>query len=182
MAIVPVVRLYAKPYIERAKLSDKLLSDEEIGRYIKAALRSSCELVRDYAKTHHRYRDVSGELTNGIKYSVSRGTRSKNMEKWYGKVGYIKKGERPEYAKWQLYGTGMFGKFKRPIEPKYGKKYLHFENEGKNSKYADSWFKLRQSEGIKGQDYLRNALVKNRAKINMIFEKGLEMLIKHKKG
>lgn len=180
MAIVPVVRLYAKPYIERAKLSDKLLSDEEIGRYIKAALRSSCELVRDYAKTHHRYRDISENLTNSIKYSVSLGTRSKNMEKWYGKVGYIKKGERPEYAKWQLYGTGLYNKEKpHYIRPRY-KKVMHFM--GERGKYEDKYFYLRQSEGIKGQDYLRNALVKNRAKINMIFEKGLEMLIKHKKG
>ena len=40
---IGTIKLSVKPYIDRAKLSDITLTDEEIGRYIKAALRSSCK-------------------------------------------------------------------------------------------------------------------------------------------
>jgi adenylate cyclase len=83
------IRLSVKPYIDRAKLSDITLSKEEIGRWVKTALRSSCKLLRDYARTHHRYKDITGRLTKGIRYNVSDGTRSKNVQNWYGKVGYV---------------------------------------------------------------------------------------------
>ena len=54
------IKLSVKPYIDRAKLSDITLTSEEIGRYLKYALRSSCKLIRDYARTHHNYKDVTG--------------------------------------------------------------------------------------------------------------------------
>lgn len=173
------IRLSVKPYIDRAKLSDITLSNEEIGQWVKAALRSSCKLLRDYARTHHRYKDYTGKLTSGIRYNVSDGTRSKNVQNWYGKVGYVDARSRPEYAQYQLYGTGRYGAYKTEVKPQSAP-FLHFK--GKRGIYKDHWFILRQTRGIKGQDYLRNALVKNRAKIDEIFEETLQMMLKHKKG
>lgn len=173
------IRLSVKPYIDRAKLSDITLSNEEIGRWVKTALRSSCKLLRDYARTHHRYKDVTGRLTKGIRYNVSDGTRSKNVQNWYGKVGYVNADARPEYAKWQLYGTGRYGAHGTDVVPKRAS-FLHFK--GTHGQWKNRWFYLRSARGIKGQDYLRNALVKNRAKIDEIFEETLQMMLKHKKG
>ena len=173
------IRLSVKPYIDRAKLSDITLTDEEIGQWVKAALRSSCKLLRDYARTHHRYKDVTGTLTKGIRYNVSDGTRSKNVQNWYGKVGYVNADARPEYAKWQLYGTGLYGAHRTEVVPKSAS-FLRFK--GTHGQWKNRWFSLRSARGIKGQDYLRNALVKNRAKIDEIFEETLQMMLKNKKG
>ena len=123
------IKLSVKPYIDRAKLSDITLTSEEIGRYLKYALRSSCKLIRDYARTHHRYKDVTGKLTSGIRYNVYSGTRSKDMETWYGSVGYLYDDARPEYAKWQLYGTGLYSpKGAHMIRPKSAS-FLRYKGE-----------------------------------------------------
>ena len=172
-------RLSVKPYIDRAKLSDITLTSEEIGRYIKAALRSSCKLIRDYARTHHKYRDNSGRLTRGIKYDVYSGTRSKNQETWYGSVGYIDASARPEYAKWQLYGTGLYSpEGAHMIRPKSAS-FLRYK--GENGQYRNKWITTHATEGIKGQDYLRNAYIKNKVKIDNIFEYYLQLLLKTKR-
>lgn len=175
---VGTIKLSVKPYIDRAKLSDITLTDEEIGRYIKAALRSSCMLIRDYAKTHHNYRDHSGKLTQGIKYEVYHGTRSKNKDNWYGSVGYIRNDARPEYAKWQLYGTGQYGVHKTDVVPRRAP-FLHFM--GINPPFTGRWFRLKSARGIKGEDYIKNAYVKNKAKIDAIFEDALQTMLATKK-
>ena len=172
------IKLSVKPYIDRAKLSDITLTSEEIGRYLKYALRSSCKLIRDYAKTHHRYKDITGKLTSGIRYNVYSGTRSKNQETWYGSVGYTNSEARPEYAKWQLYGTGLYSpEGAHMIRPKSAS-FLRYK--GEHGQYRNKWITAHATEGIKGQDYLRNAYIKNKVEIDRIFEDALQSLIKHK--
>lgn len=177
MAIIPTIRLPVKPFIDSAKLSDITLTNEEIGQYIKAALRSSCKLIRDYARTHHRYKNVTGNLTRGIKYDTYAGTRSKNMQNWYGRVGYIDNTARPYYAQWQLYGTGLYGEYKHPVVPRQAP-FLQFK--GIHSPFTGRWFRLPNTRGIKGQDYLRNAYIKNKIKIAEIFENTLYVMLKAK--
>lgn len=173
------IKLSVKPYIDRAKLSDITLTNEEIGRYLKNALRSSCKLMRDYAKTHHRYKDVTGKLTSGIRYNVSSGTRSKNQETWYGSVGYTNSEARPDYAKWQLYGTGLYSpEGAHMIRPKSAS-FLRYK--GEHGQYRNKWITTHATEGIKGQDYLRNAYIKNKVKIDNIFEYYLQLLLKTKR-
>lgn len=174
------IKLSVKPYIDRAKLSDITLTNEEIGRYIKAALRSSCKLMRDYARTHHKYKDITGKLTQGIRYDVYSGTRSKNVSNWYGSVGYVRDEARPEYAKWQLYGTGLYSpEGAHMIRPKSAS-FLRYK--GEQGKYRNKWITKHATEGIKGQDYIRNAYIKNKIKIEEIFENALQLLIKTKRG
>jgi len=179
------IKLSVKPYIDRAKLSDITLTSEEIGRYLKYALRSSCKLIRDYARTHHNYKDVTGKLTSGIRYNVYSGTRSKDMETWYGSVGYIYDDARPEYAKWQLYGTGRYGVHKTDIVPQNAP-FLRYR--GIHGDYRDKWITVSKNpkngqgyiKGIQGEDYIRNAYIKNKVEIDRIFEDALQSLIKHK--
>lgn len=173
------IKLSVKPYIDRAKLSDITLTNEEIGRYLKAALRSSCKSIRDYARTHHRYKDVTGKLTREIRYDVYSGTRSKNQETWYGSVGYTNSEARPDYAKWQLYGTGLYSpEGAHMIRPKSAS-FLRYK--GENGQYRNKWITTHATEGIKGQDYLRNAYIKNKVKIDNIFEYYLQLLLKTKR-
>lgn len=179
------IKLSVKPYIDRAKLSDITLTSEEIGRYLKAALRSSCKLLRDYARTHHNYKDVTGKLTSGIRYNVYSGTRSKDMETWYGSVGYIYDDARPDYAKWQLYGTGLYGAYGKEIVPKPAS---FFRYRGIHGDYRDKWITVSSNpkngqgyiRGIQGEDYIRNAYIKNKVKIDNIFEDKLQLLIRTK--
>lgn len=180
------IKLSVKPYIDRAKLSDITLTSEEIGRYLKYALRSSCKLIRDYAKTHHNYKDVTGKLTSGIRYNVYSGTRSKDMETWYGSVGYIYDDARPDYAKWQLYGTGRYGVHKTDIVPQNAP-FLRYR--GIHGDYRDKWITVSKNpkkgqgyiKGIQGEDYIRNAYIKNKVKIDNIFEDKLQLLLKTKR-
>ena len=181
------IKLSVKPYIDRAKLSDITLTSEEIGRYLKAALRSSCKLIRDYARTHHNYKDVTGKLTSGIRYNVYSGTRSKDMETWYGSVGYTNSEARPDYAKWQLYGTGLYspdGAHK--IRPKSAS---FFRYRGIHGDYRDKWITISGKSkdpnkgyvrGIQGEDYITNAYIKNKVKIDEIFEYHLQLLLRTK--
>ncbi len=173
------IKLSVKPYIDRAKLSDITLTNEEIGRYLKAALRSSCKLIRDYARTHHRYKDVTGKLTQGIRYNVYSGTRSKNQETWYGSVGYVNDAARPDYAKWQLYGTGLYSPEGAHIIRPKSASFLRYK--GENGQYRNRWITTHSTEGIKGQDYLRNAYIKNKVKIDNTFEYYLQLLLKTKR-
>ena len=180
------IRLSVKPYIDRAKLSDITLTNEEIGRYLIAALRSSCKLIRDYARTHHRYKDITGKLTNGIRYDVYSGTRSKNISTWYGSVGYVRNEARPEYAKWQLYGTGLYSPSgAHMIRPKSAS-FLRYR--GIHGDYRDKWITVSENSktskgyvrGIQGEDYIRNAYIKNKVEIDKRFEDALQLLIRTK--
>lgn len=170
-------RISVQPYVEKAKMSGIKFTDEEIGRYITTALRSSCEIVRDYARTHHKFRNHTGKLQKGIKYDVSKGTRSRNISSWYGKVGYVRAYDRPEYAKWQMYGTGLYGEHETSVVPRFAK-YLKFQ--GINPPYTGKWYSLKSARGIKGDNYIRNALVKMKKQINTIFETELQNLIMSK--
>lgn len=165
-----VEKISVKPYIKRAKLSG-IFTDAEIGRYIVTALRSACELIRDYAREHHRYEDHTGKLTQGIKYNVSKGTRAKNMSLWTGKVGYIDKNSTPHYAKYQIGGTKAHG-------PRHSK-YLRFV--GIKAPWTGRVFFKKWVRGIKRDSYIRNAYAQNKEEIRNIFEETLEDMIYEKR-
>lgn len=167
----PYLRFSAKPHVQRAVASGKY-TDLQLRRRLRAALRESCMLLRDYAKSHHYFESHSGALERGIRFDIHDGTRSKDVMRWQGKVGYIDKSERERlfYADYQRFGTGLYGIHHQLIRPKYAK-FLKFM--GKRTGYKGRWFTLRASRGIKGDDYIANAFYKNKAKIDLIFWQAL---------
>ena len=52
---------------------------------------------------------------------------------------------------------------------------------GEHGQYRNKWITAHATEGIKGQDYLRNAYIKNKVKIDNIFEYYLQLLLKTKR-
>ena len=51
---------------------------------------------------------------------------------------------------------------------------------GEHGQYRNKWITAHATEGIKGQDYIRNAYIKNKIKIDEIFENALQLLIRTK--
>ena len=150
------------PSSNLSKTNILTLTQAQVDRYVKSCLHDACELVRDYARTHHRYEDNPARqareghigLTRAIQFRV---LSRKSAE--YGYVGkvFINEKEAP-YGKYQLYGTKRHG-------PKYAPALRFFSD-----RYG-KWVRKLEVKGIKKDDFLGKALEANRLKIELIFLK-----------
>lgn len=148
------------------------LKQADVDRYVKACLHDACELVRDYARTHHEYEDNPARqareghigLTRAIQFRV---LPRKSAE--YGYIGrvYINENIAP-YGKYQLYGTKAHG-------PKHTSKLRFFSD-----RYG-KWVSAFRVAGIIKDDFLGKALENNRLEIEYIFKTKLEELIRNGK-
>lgn len=156
-----------------SKLSKTLtLSQANVGEFVKACLHDACELVRNYARTHHRYEDNPARqareghvgLTRAIQFEVLNRKRAE-----YGYVGrvFINEKKAP-YGKYQLEGTKAHGPVRAPklkfFSDRYGK-----------------WISAFRVAGIVKDDFLGNALKNNRLEIEHIFERKFEEWVRNGK-
>lgn len=140
------------------------LTQDDVGRYVKACLHDSCKLIVKYAKEHHYYKDYTGNLTRAIKFRVLDRKSSK-----YGHVGRIYIDDKiAPYGKYQVEGT------EGPIRPKRASAFTFF------SKRFGRWYKnLKEVSGIKPDDFLGRAIKNNRLEVDYIFQQGLRELMKN---
>lgn len=163
-------------------LSKALKSDIHksiVSRYVNTCLRESCELLVNYARHNHKYRDDTGKLSNAISFFVN---KREPIEGRSADIFINTDGSKPTdnnssiapYGNYQLYGTGIYGPNHRMIRPVNGS-LLHWRT--KNMKFfhpkmrihgrylsEDEWVK-EEVKGIKPDNFLYKAY---RAKWNYI--------------
>lgn len=164
---MPNIKIDIDPSEPLGKTNILTLTQDDVGRYVKACLHDSCKLIVKYAKEHHYYKDYTGNLTRAIKFRV---LDRKSSE--YGYVGRIYIDDKiAPYGKYQVEGTGgIDGK----IRPKRASAFTFF------SKRFGRWYKdLKEVSGIKPDDFLGRAIKNNRLEIDYIFKEGLREMMKN---
>jgi len=141
------------------------ISKEEITRYINKSLNESCRLIRDYARTHHRYEDNPARQSREGYVGLTRAIHFRVIDKIKRGEVYINEKEAP-YGKYQLEGT------RSPITPKRAK-YLSFFSD----RYG-KWFRKMKVKGITKDDFLHEAYSANRFKVREIFRDYLGRLLR----
>ena len=164
---MPNIKIDIDPSDHLGKTNILTLTQDDVGRYVKACLHDSCKLIVKYAKEHHYYKDYTGNLTRAIKFRV---LDRKSSE--YGYIGriYIDEDKAP-YGKYQVEGTGgIDGKIKPKTVPAFNFFSKRFGRFYKN---------LAEVSGIKPDDFLGRAIKNNRLEVDYIFQQGLRELMKN---
>lgn len=127
--------------------------DGQVEDKLKSALRQASSVVLKKAREEAPIGDYTGAggLRQSIDADYSRLHQFKTAIYTAGK----------KYAPWIHEGTGIYGKFKRPIRPKTAK-VLKFKVNGK-------WIAKREVKGVKPNPYLSRALQQSIPSIKSIF-------------
>lgn len=142
------------------------LSKEVIDKYIRKSLQRSCRMIRDYARTHHRYEDDTGRLTRAIRYRLidraKKGIMAKG-ERYKAEV-YLDEKEAP-YGIYQHEGT------ESPIRAKHGSRLVFF------SRRYGKKIAVMQVRGLVKDQFLYRARQNTRSDVLAIFQEELRGLI-----
>lgn len=141
------------------------LSKEDIDRYINKSLTSSCRVIRDYARKHHRYEDNPARQKREGHIGLTRAIHFRVIDKIKRGEVYIDEDEAP-YGKYQVEGT------KSPIRPVRAKRLSFFSD-----RYG-KWYNLMEVKGIPKDDFIHNAYKENRGKVRSIFRDYLRRLLR----
>lgn len=173
--------------IESSKLaSDIRIKQENVDRYVKTCLHKSCELIRDYAKQHHSYKDRTHDLTKAIRYKVISDVKNPygivyidpniaSKDSKYSQPNY----DAIHYGQFVSMGTGLWGKSHKTysIYPRY-KKALSFIDRKTKKRVTVRYVKAHP--GSKGSRFLENARKNTRLEVKYIWEQELKELINGK--
>lgn len=159
-------RTYTVSIDESGLKSDITISQKSVDKYIHNCLRESCELVSEYAKSHHDFERRTGRLERAIKFMV---------------IDRLKTGiveidpEIANYGKFVHEPTGRFGPKHEdyPIFPVRAKALFFFSRRLGRMTFAA----MTMHPGSPGDPFLYEALDKNKQNIDDIFAKGLRRLI-----
>lgn len=142
------------------------LSKEDVDKYIRRSLQKSCRLIRDYARTHHRYENDTGRLTRAIRYKLldraKKGVTAKG-ERYKAEV-YLDEKEAP-YGVYQHEGTDS------PIKPVHKSRLVFF------SRRYGRKVVVMQVRGLVKDQFLYRARKNTRLEVLAIFEEELRGLI-----
>ena len=153
------------------KLEEGIIKSVNIEAFIRKSLKESCERIRNYARSHHRFKSRTGRLERAIKYRIARNAMSGTIYVDESTAVNIEHGHKYYYADYVDKGTSphiIYGRYSP-------KKVLHFywERAGK-----DVYTHMVHHPGNKPynvEDSIRNAY-KSRP-IGEIFRKNLERLL-----
>ena len=162
--------------IESSKLkADINIKQEQVDKYIKSCLHDSCEIIKQYAKEHHSFKNKSGRLERAIRYRV--------IDRLKEGIIYIDpkiavtdaKYDSVPYGQFVAQGTGIWGKrhAKYPIYPRY-KKALSFIDRRTSELIT---VKSVMHPGSKASRFLENARKNTNLEVKYIWEQGLRRLI-----
>lgn len=143
-------------------LSKALRSDirkDIVSRYINACLRESCELIVKEARHNHRYKDYTGRLTRSIAFMVNKREplNSRTADIFINTDGRQNDNHADvaEYGRYQLEGTGIYGKEHRWITP-YNARLLHWYSRNRYARGTREWF-ASKVRGVKPDNFISKA-------------------------
>lgn len=162
--------------IESSKLkADISIKQEQVDKYIKSCLHDSCQIIKQYAKEHHSFKNHSGNLERAIKFRV--------IDRLKEGIIYIdpkvaktdSKYDSKPYGQFVTQGTGIWGEHHAwyPIYPRYKKAISYIDR--KTGDYITR--KMVWHPGSKASNFLQNAKKNTELEVKYIWEQGLKRLI-----
>ena len=141
------------------------INKKQITAFVEKSLKESCEMLRQYASTHHDFESKTGRLERAIKFRTA-----KQLNEI---VLYVDEQEVP-YAKYVMLGTGLWGRKRRryEIRPKNKEALAFFWN--RIGSFVR--FKKVMHTGSPPDNFLQEALDDNMPRIKEIFERSLKRL------
>lgn len=159
-----MIRLDVDVNVPRIATKQYKLSQKDVDRYIKKSLNESCRLIRDYARTHHRYEDDLERAKAKNLIGLTRAIMFKPVKlgERVGKV-YIDEKEAP-YAKYQVRGTKAHS-----VEPPKVMKWF-------SNRYG-KWFRRHKVRGIVKDSFIKKAYINTKLDVKDIFRINLRRLL-----
>lgn len=159
--------------INSSKLaSDINIKQEQVDRYIKTCLHRSCEVIRDYAKSHHGFKNHTGRLERAIRYKVISDVKNPYGVVYIDPKIAVNKKDDEAYGKFVTHGTGLFNPENRHWIYPRKKKCLSWLDRS-TMKYTH----YSKVKGSPADKFLENARTNTELEVKYIWEEALKELI-----
>ena len=153
------------------KLEEGIIKSVNIEAFIRNSLKESCERIRNYARSHHRFKSRTGRLERAIKYRIARNAMSGTIYVDESTAVHIEHGHKYYYADYVDKGTSphiIYGRYSP-------KKLLHFYWEQAGKDVYTHMVHHPGNEPYNVEGSIRNAYKSQ--PIGEIFRKNLERLL-----
>jgi hypothetical protein len=158
--------------LDSSKVStDIKIKQDNVDKYIVTCLRESCKLIKNYAKTHHRFSSRTGKLERAIKYMVIARLKQGKVYVDESMTRVDPKYGNYSYAKFEMSGTGIHpgGNGEYSIYPRYKKALKFFDGRIVNH--------VNHHPGSRADKFLDRAVRNTKLEVKYIFNEGLHQLI-----